>query len=177
MPMPTLLPIIEPEIPEGYCFVAVTLRDPSLPVAIMGWPTKRRDYPEGPMYDYPITPENVAARIQQERLDVVSWRVIRYEDIPKDRTYRDALADDGTKLHHDMSKAREIHREHLRSFRGKALADLDVEYQRADEKGDKAGKARVVALKQELRDITAHPDIEAAQTTDELKAVWHEALK
>jgi len=177
MPMPTLLPIIEPVIPEGYRFIAVTLRDPSAPVAIMGWPTKRRDSPDGTIHDYPITPEAVEVRIAQERLDAVSWREIAYEDIPKDRTYRDALADDGTRLYHDMPKAREIHREHLRSFRGKALADLDVEYQRADEKGDKAGKARVVALKQELRDITAHPDIEAAQTTDELKAVWHEALK
>jgi len=177
MPMPTLLPTVEPVIPEGYRFVAVTLRDPSLPVAIMGWPTKRRDSPDGPIYDYPITPEAVEARIRQERLDVESWRVVEYEDIPKDRTYRDALADDGTRLYHDMPKAREIHREHLRSFRGKALADLDVEYQRADEKADKKEKARVVALKQELRDITAHPGIEAAQTTDELRAVWHAALK
>jgi len=177
MPMPTLLPTIEPVIPDGYRFIAVTLRDPAAPVAIMGWPTKRRDSPDGTIHDYPITPGAVEARLAQERLDAVSWREIAYEDIPKDRTYRDALADDGTRLYHDMPKAREIHREHLRSFRGKALADLDVEYQRADEKGDKAGKARVVALKQELRDITAHPDIEAAQTTDELKAVWHEALK
>jgi len=177
MPMPTLLPTIEPVIPDGYRFIAVTLRDPAAPVAIMGWPTKRRDSPDGTIHDYPITPEAVEVRIAQERLDAVSWREIAYEDIPKDRTYRDALSDDGTRLYHDMPKAREIHREHLRSFRGKALADLDVEYQRADEKGDKAGKARVVALKQELRDITAHPDIEAAQTTDELKAVWHEALK
>jgi hypothetical protein len=177
MPMPIFLPHIEPTIPEGYLFVAVTLRDPAAPISIMGWPTKRRDSPDGPLYDYPVTPEHMEARIRQERLDVVAWRVIAYEDIPKDRTYRGALKDDGMRLHHDMPMAREIHKAHLRVSRIQALMDLDVEYQRADEQNDKDEKARVVKLKQELRDLTAHPGIEAAQTVEELKQVWHEALK
>lgn len=179
--MPTLLPQVDPVIPEGYKFLAVTLRAPT-PLcpsgfAIMHWPTLRRDSPDGPLYEYPITPENVALRLALEGLDAVSWREIKYEDLPKDRAYRDALADDGTKVHHDMTKAREIHRQHLRIARIQALADLDVAYQRADEKGDKEEKARIASRKQELRDITAHPGIEAAQSVEELKQVWHEALK
>ena len=177
MSMPPLLPVIKPEIPVGYRFIAVTLRDPAAPLAIMGWPTIRRDVAGGPEYSYPITPENVAARIKQENLDVLSWRVIEYEDIPEDRTYRDALTDDGTKLKHDMPKAREIHRNHMRYARIHVLTALDIEYQRADEQADAAAKARIAAKKQALRDLPASPEIEAATTTDDLKAFWPEALK
>jgi len=124
------------------------------------------------------TDANVSQEITRvPLLDAVGYRRITDADILPDRTFRDAWIDDGEKLLHDIAKAREIHRQRLRVARAPVLADLDVAYQRADEKGDKPGKARVVALKQELRDITAHPGIEAAQTTDELKAIWHEALK
>lgn len=124
------------------------------------------------------TDANVAQEIARvPDLRAVSYRRIADAEIPPDRSFRDALVDDGTTLHHDIPKAREIHRQRLRVARAPVLADLDVEYQRADEKGDKAAKARVVKLKQELRDITAHPGIDAAQTTEELKQVWHEALR
>ena len=57
------------------------------------------------------------------------------------------------------------------------LAALDVEYQHADERGDVAEKARIAAKKQALRDVTADPAIEAAQTPEALKAVWPDILK
>jgi hypothetical protein len=179
--MPVIMPNVEPTIPEGYLFVLAVLRAPTSVCpsghVIMGWPTKRRDYPEGPLYDYPVTPERVMLRAEQENLDVVRWRIVSYNDIPKDRVYRDALTDDGTKLGHDMPKAREVHRGLIRQYRTLALADLDAAYLMADEKADKAEKARIVTLKQELRDLPAHPAIDAAKTVDELKTVWHEALK
>lgn len=124
------------------------------------------------------TDENVSCEIARvPLLKAVGYRRIADADLPADRTFRDAWEDDGGAIRHNMQKAREIHRGHLRVAREPVLAALDVEYQRADEKGDKAEKTRVAALKQELRDITAHPKIEAAQTVDELKQVWHEALK
>lgn len=124
------------------------------------------------------TDENISQEMGRiPALNATGYRRIADADIPQDRMFRDALVDDGTRLVHDMPRAREIHRQRLRVARAPVLAALDVEYQRADEQGDKPEKARVVAKKQELRDITAHPGIEAAQTTDELKAVWHEALK
>jgi hypothetical protein len=124
------------------------------------------------------TDANVSQEIARiPLLEATGYRRIADAEIPADRAFRDALVDDGTRLVHDMPRAREILRQRLRVARVPVLAALDVEYQRADEQSDKAGKARVVLLKQELRDITAHPGIEAAQTTDELKQVWHEALK
>ena len=100
----------------------------------------------------------------------ISYRVLKDGEIPEDRTYRSALRDDGKKLKHDMAHAKELHRERLRRARAYVLADLDIEYARADEAGNVAKKAEIVAKKQELRDITSHKDIESAKTVDDLRA-------
>jgi hypothetical protein len=91
-------------------------------------------------------------------------------DVPADRTFRNAWTHDGTLVKVDMPKAREIHREHLRQMRAPLLQALDVEYQKADERGDQTEKQRIAANKQGLRDVTADPTIEAARTPEELKA-------
>lgn len=98
----------------------------------------------------------------------VTFEVKDVSEIPTDRTFRGAWKPDMTV---DMSKARNIHRDALRAQRAPRLAALDVAYQRADESGDAATKAAIRAEKQMLRDITAHPSIEAASTPDELKLV------
>lgn len=74
----------------------------------------------------------------------------------------------------DMSKAREIQRDRMRTARAPKLDALDVSYQRAHETG--ADTSAIVAQKQALRDVTVDPAIEAAQTPDALKAVWPEIL-
>ena len=71
----------------------------------------------------------------------------------------------------NMVKAREIHRTLIRAARAPLMAALDVEYQRADERGDADAKASVAARKQALRDAPADPRIEAAQTIKELRDV------
>jgi hypothetical protein len=91
--------------------------------------------------------------------------------VPTDRAFRDAWTFDGKSFGHDMVKAREIHRDRLRVQRAPLLDALDVAYARADEAGDVAAKAKIAADKQELRDITAAPAIDAAKTPDELKAI------
>lgn len=87
------------------------------------------------------------------------------------REYRGAWRDDAGKLGHDMKTARELHRDKLRRGRVQALAELDIEATRADEDGDAAKKADVVRRKKALRDAPAHPDIEAAQTIEQLREV------
>lgn len=105
----------------------------------------------------------------------VSHHII-YEDLPQDRTFREAWKHDGFSLSIDMQKARYIWRGKLRELRAPKLASLDIEYQRADESGDVAAKARIVSRKQSLRDVTSDPRIDAAQTTDDLKAAMPEVL-
>lgn len=74
----------------------------------------------------------------------------------------------------DMSIARELWKERLRVARIPKLAALDVAFQRALETG--ADTSIIVAQKQALRDVTSDPAIEAAQTPEELKAIWPTAL-
>ena len=74
----------------------------------------------------------------------------------------------------DMNKARAIHRDRIRSARAPKLTALDVAFQRALEAG--SDTSVIVAQKQALRDVTSDPAIEAAQTPEELKAIWPTAL-
>lgn len=109
--------------------------------------------------------------------EYVSHRVMPDEAIPADRTFRNAWADTTPELTVNMSKCREIWKDHMRRARAPLMAALDVEYQRADEKSDMKAKQTIAASKQMLRDITALPEIEAAKTPDELKAIWPDVLK
>lgn len=99
----------------------------------------------------------------------VSWRFVDNDYGDADRTYRNAWLDEsGPRPGHDMLKAREIHRERIRLARAPLLEDLDVEYQRADERGSTTDKTLVAARKQALRDATEDPMIDAAQTVADL---------
>ena len=75
----------------------------------------------------------------------------------------------------NMDKARDIWRDKMRETRAPILQKLDVEFQRALEQNKDTSE--IVAKKQALRDVTIHPDIAAATTTDELKQVWPDVLK
>lgn len=103
---------------------------------------------------------------------IASWREIEESVVPQDRTFRNAWCDVTPEpvVDIDMAKARNIHRDRLREMRAPKLAALDVEYQRADELNDGAQKMAIAARKQALRDVTKHPDIDAAQTPEQLKA-------
>ena len=70
----------------------------------------------------------------------------------------------------DMAKAREIHKNNIRSARAPKLAELDVEFQKALETG--ASTTDIVAKKQALRDAPADSGIAAASDADALKAQW-----
>ena len=110
--------------------------------------------------------------------------IVDASKIPSDRYFRNAWVCPNGKIEHDMTKCREIHKDRLRALRAPKLEDLDVEYQRADEREiachdindqDSVRQARtdkreITAQKQTLRDVTKDPRIVAATTPDELKA-------
>lgn len=105
--------------------------------------------------------------------DAIEPRFVDEAEVPVDRTFRDAWKPDLTV---DMDKARAIHKDRMRAGRAPLMAALDVEYQRADERGDAEAKTAVAKRKQALRDVTADPAIAKARTPDDLKAVWPTAL-
>ena len=73
----------------------------------------------------------------------------------------------------DIAKAKEIHKTNIRNARTPKLAELDIEFQKAQETS--ADTAAIVTKKQALRDAPAATAIASATTTDELKAQWDTA--
>jgi hypothetical protein len=104
------------------------------------------------------------------------WRFVPddYMDENTDRYFRNAFKDTPGKGKPDvdMPKAREVHKHAMRQARRMAFVALDSEYMMADEDGDQQKKRDIALKKKALRDVTADPAIEAAQTPEELKAVW-----
>ena len=70
----------------------------------------------------------------------------------------------------DMAKAREIHKTNIRAARTSKLAELDVEFQKAQETS--ADTSDIVAKKQALRDAPADSGITSAADEAALKAQW-----
>lgn len=112
------------------------------------------------------------ARLAKDVPNAADVQVVEPESIPA-RTFRDAWKAD---LSVDMAKAREIHRNRIRAMRAPLLADLDVAFMRAVEKGDSAAIAAIAAKKQGLRDAPSDPAIETAKTPEELSLVVPAAM-
>ena len=74
----------------------------------------------------------------------------------------------------NMTKAKEIHRKHIREARTPLLASLDTDFQRALETSQDT--TAIVSKKQALRDAPANTAIDAAKTPEELKASWDTAV-
>jgi hypothetical protein len=92
----------------------------------------------------------------------VPYRIVNDDEVPTDRTFRNALKYDLTV---DMPKAQGITKDRLRQERAPLLTALDVQYQRAQEDG--RDTTIIISEKQRLRDVTKLAD--KATTLDELK--------
>ena len=76
----------------------------------------------------------------------------------------------------NLEKAKEIHRENIRQARQPILEQLDVDFMRSVESGDKKTQKSIAEQKQNLRDATQNPDIDAATNLSELKKSWNSEL-
>ena len=102
-------------------------------------------------------------------------RVIDADEIPSDRSFRNAWRLQGKLIKHDMSKAREIHRDKIRAARTPLLIELDIEMQKELEKQEPQVD-NIVNKKQALRDATINPAIEKARTIEQLKVTWDSSV-
>ena len=106
---------------------------------------------------------------------ISTYSVVEDSVIPTDIDFRDAwvgvgIGTTGGTISHNMTKAKEIHKNNIRAARTPLLTALDVEFQKAQETG--ASTTDIVAKKNALRDAPAASGISTATTTDELKAQW-----
>ena len=110
---------------------------------------------------------------------ISTYSVVEDSVIPTDIDFRDAwvgvgIGTTGGTISHDMTKAKEIHKNNIRAARTPLLTALDVEFQKAQETS--AGITTIVAKKQALRDAPAASGISTASNTTELKAQWDTSI-
>ena len=74
----------------------------------------------------------------------------------------------------DMAKAKEIHRSNIRNARKSKLAELDIEFMKAQETG--ADTTDIVAKKNALRNAPADSAIDAATDDVGLKDQWNTSI-
>ena len=74
----------------------------------------------------------------------------------------------------DLARAKDIHKDNIRTARKPLLEVLDVDFVRALEQGDDT--SAIAERKQALRDAPAAPEIASAGSADELKAAWDAEL-
>ena len=118
------------------------------------------------------TAENIEREVRKQwGAEAVSWRIVDAAEVPADREFRNAVRDDGKKLHHDIGHARGIVRDRIREKRARELAALDAQWMRATGQGKKADVDKIEAERQKWRDAPADPRIDAAQTVEELKTL------
>jgi hypothetical protein len=69
----------------------------------------------------------------------------------------------------NLTKAKDIAKNNLRTERAPLLASLDVQFMRAVESGNTSLQTAIAGQKQELRDITIHSSITDASDVNSLK--------
>jgi len=74
----------------------------------------------------------------------------------------------------NITKAKEIHKDNIRKARVPKLAELDVEFQKAQETS--TDTSAIVAKKNALRDAPADSAIDAATDEAGLKAQWNTSI-
>jgi len=114
---------------------------------------------------------NVFAEIARAFPKAKSFKQIDPSAIPEDRTFRDALRFDGNRFIHDMTKAREIKRDHLRHARAPLFEQNDLALRDATLDNDRPKIETAKRRRDYLRNVTKDPRIEAARTTEELKEI------
>jgi hypothetical protein len=147
------------------------------PLSVPGW---ELEFPD-------LESDVIGKWTPEHRATVTGFREGSAEEIPTDRTFRAAWRDATSDLarlmnnregmlYVDMPTAREIQRERIRAARAPKLLELDVAYLRATEDQDPIAED-IIREKRALRDATDDPRIEAAETPEELKAVWPKGLE
>jgi hypothetical protein len=90
---------------------------------------------------------------------------------PTERIFREAWALNNNVIEVDMVKAREIWRDKIRQARISVMEGLDADFMKALEVGNVPLQQSIAAQKQALRDAPSDGGIDAAMTSEELKAV------
>lgn len=126
-----------------------------------------RDFQEYVLRQWQESENKNAAAENRQALTIISWRELREEERPADKSFREAWRHDGDKVYVCIDKARDIHMSRIREARNARLTELDKRKYGAEHDAER----------QALRDIPQTFDLTPAQTPEELKTLWPENLE
>lgn len=156
-------------------FVRIAISKSDGGVAIMQFLTLVKRNEEDPGFIREATPANIEEELTKSGYGGRPWRIILDDEIPQDRTFRDAWTDTG-KIEHDMEKARAIQQERLNRL-AKAKTE-EMAHEVLDALLDD-NVPKLTTLRAKRTAILSIPgiDIAKAATVEDLKAMWPEELK
>jgi hypothetical protein len=96
--------------------------------------------------------------------------------VPSDRHFRGAWSLSGSTITEDMTAAKVIFKEKIRSVRAPLLAVQDIAYMKALEDDDSDAQTAAKNAKKALRDAPAASAITNAGNITALKAAWDKSL-
>jgi hypothetical protein len=118
-----------------------------------------------------LTPEQIA---EKDVPDKITYKILDTATVPTNYDFRDAWTYTDSKFGIDITKAREIHKNNIRYARTLKFAELDIEFQKAQETS--ADTSAIVDKKNALRNAPADNAIDAATDVAGLKAQWNTSL-
>jgi hypothetical protein len=96
--------------------------------------------------------------------------------IPKVAEYREAWEFNGSDVVYNLEKAKEVHRNKLRSARIEIFEKLDIEISKALAQGDQQKVSEIETKRQKLRDAPTSSRVASVDTLDKLKALTLDEL-
>jgi hypothetical protein len=107
----------------------------------------------------------------KEKLPIKSWIKVNREDVPTDRTFRNALRHDGDKFHHCLVTAKNIKKAEIRREREALFLENDLKLRDAIIENNVDDIQKYVKIRNSLRNATSHPLIVNAKSINDLKDV------
>ena len=105
----------------------------------------------------------------------LAYKIVNENEIPSDRTFRGAWVLNAGVISHDMKKAKEIKRNMIREQRKAKFTALDNEINKklvnAITTGDNSLIVELEGKRKVLRDAPAMPEIESAETIEDLAVI------
>ena len=96
--------------------------------------------------------------------------IVDFDNLPNEHNdFFNAWEINGETVTVNLTKAKDIAKDKLRTERAPILVSLDIQFMRAVESGNTELQTTIAAQKQELRDITTHSSITGATSVDGLK--------
>ncbi len=127
----------------------------------------------------PLTKAKYEAHIMEKSIPADATNIVFLveDEVPTDRSFRDAWkAEDGV-ITHDLEKAKEIQLDRIREARDPKFAVLDRDVMRALEDGDTVAVEAIKVEKQALRDLTEPLKALEPTSIDDIKAAFPLELK